>query len=231
MTVTANRSLCPIGGRIAGMRQGSCVLRLVATAGCVAVVLSACSREPDDQAATDMPSADAGQASTAPALDPDGVATAATSPTPGTQQSEPFAPESPTAQPRASVSVPIGFIDGGELEMAVASVEVVGELMRVGITFNASLPPEAPSVAIGAVLAASETAPATGFSPEVIDPVNLKAYEAVVGAIPNGTTVNIQDGVPQTLIFYYAAPQDDVETLDIIVSSQVPTLSDIPFEQ
>jgi hypothetical protein len=43
--------------------------------------------------------------------------------------------------------------------------------------------------------------------------------------------VELFDGAPQTLIFYYAAPQDDLETLDLIVSSQVPTVTDIPFEQ
>jgi hypothetical protein len=195
------------------------------------MLLSACSDDGDDQTANDTPSAAGGQASTAPAPERDDIATPSASPAPGVEQSEPAVRESPTAQPLASVAVPIGFIDGGELEMAVSTIEVVGELMRVGVTFTAALPPEAPSVAIGAVLAASESAPAMGFSPELIDPVNLKAYEAVAGAIPNGTTVELFDGAPQTLIFYYAAPQDDVETLDLIVSSQVPTVTDIPFEQ
>jgi hypothetical protein len=104
------------------MRQQSCALRLVATVGCLATLLSACSDDGDDQAANDTRSAAAGQPSTAPAPERDDGATPSASPAPGVEQSEPVVGESPTAQPLASVAVPIGFIDGGELEMAVSTV-------------------------------------------------------------------------------------------------------------
>ena len=70
--------------------------------------------------------------------------------------------------------------------------------------------------------------PAAAISPELIDPVHLKAYEAVV-SVPIGTAINLTGGAPRTLDFYYAAPQDDIRTVDIVLSSQAPTMTDVPF--
>lgn len=139
-------------------------------------------------------------------------------------------PDEVPAEALAAVAIPIGFVEDGELEVAVTSLEVTGELLRVGITFTASLPREVEKVAIGAVLSSNENAPASGISPELIDPANLKAYEVVTGAIRSGTSVDLIDGAPRTIVFYYAAPQDDVETFDIRLSSTSPTLTDVPFE-
>ena len=132
--------------------------------------------------------------------------------------------------PLASTTMPISFVEGGELEAAVTSLDVTGELMRLGITFTMSLPVEVEEVAIGAVLTADENAPAAGISPEIIDPVNLKAYQAVAGYIPNGTGIYLRDGASHTVVAYYAAPQDQVETIDIKLSSQTPPIADVPFQ-
>lgn len=142
---------------------------------------------------------------------------------------EPETADEPPGEPLASTTVPISFIDGGELDMAVTTLEVAGQLMRVGITFTASLPIEAEEVAVGAVLEANESAPAAGISPEVIDPVNLKAYEVVAGEVPNGSSIDLEDGVSHTVVFYFAAPQDDVDTVDVVLSSQTPPITDVPF--
>jgi hypothetical protein len=63
--------------------------------------------------------------------------------------------------------MPIGFVEGGELEIAVTEVAVSGELLRVALAFTASLPPEVEEVALGAVLASDENQPGRGFSPEL----------------------------------------------------------------
>lgn len=128
----------------------------------------------------------------------------------------------------ATADIPISFIDGGTLQVAVTGIDVVGELMRLRLTFTAKVPSATQEVAIGSVLAADDTFPATAISPELIDPVHLKAYEAVV-SVPNGTAINLIGGESRTLVFYYAAPQDKIQTFDIILSSKTPTVTDVPF--
>lgn len=212
------------------MRQSSHTLRVVITAVAgAAVLLSACSDDGTDSTGGSEP---AGPAVTTPAPEAGDGATSQADPTPEVAASEPAPVVSEPAEPLATASVPIDFIEGGELEMAATGLDVAGDLMRVAITFTASLPPgETDSVALGAVLQGNANTPGAGISPEVIDPVNLKAYEAVAGAIPNGTSVALGNGSPRTIVFYYAAPQDDVETLDVVVSSQAPTLTDITLDQ
>ena len=85
-------------------------------------------------------------------------------------------------------------------------------------------------MAIGAVIGGDENAPAAGVRPELIDTVNLKAYEVVTGGIPLGVAIYLMDGAPRTVVCYYAAPQDDIDKLDIRLSSQLPTLTDVPYE-
>jgi uncharacterized lipoprotein len=198
------------------------------------VLTSACSENPE-RADTESLSADGN----------DDTSTAETEEVPQQEDAEPpseggaeEAPPEDTAgqaqppgEPLRSVTVPIGWVDGGELDMAVTELSVSGDLMRVAVTFTASLPDGTEAAAIGAVIASDETYPATGIFPEVIDPANLKAYEVVAGAIPNGTSINLEDGASRTLVFYFAAPQDPVDTVDVVISSQVPALTDVPFPQ
>jgi hypothetical protein len=146
-------------------------------------------------------------------------------------ETEPATAQEPPGEPLASLSVPISYIDGGELDIEVTGIEVAGELMRVSMTFTATVPTGTEPVALGAVLIGDETFPGTAVEPEVIDPVNLKAYEVVAGQTDNGTSVDLEDGVPQTLVFYFAAPQDDVDAVDIVLSSQTPPITDVPFPQ
>lgn len=134
----------------------------------------------------------------------------------------------PAGEALASTTLPIGFIEGGELEVAVTSFDVVGELLRMRLTFTASLPREVEDVAIGAVLANNEQQGGGAISPELIDPVNLKAYDVVTEDFL-GTTVPLVDGLPLTMVFYYAAPEDDVDAFDILLSSQSPPLTDVPL--
>ncbi len=65
-------------------------------------------------------------------------------------------------------------------------------------------------------------------APELIDPVNLKAYDVVVGETLGET--ELLPGSPRTIVYYYAAPQDRVEAIDLRFSSQIPPLTGVPFE-
>lgn len=191
-------------------------LRTTVVAGCAVLALAGCATGDGDTAAPN-PTDEGPGADDRPAPESDeGEAD---------QESE----EGPT-EALATLSIPIGFIEGGELEVAVNSLEVTGELLRMALTFTASLPREVEEVAIGAVLSSDEGAPAAGISPELIDPVNLKAYDVVTGAIRSGSSIDLVDGSPLTIVFYYAAPEDDVETFDVRLSSESPALTDVPFE-
>lgn len=130
----------------------------------------------------------------------------------------------------ASATAPIDWVEGGELEMAVNSMEVAGDLLRVVMTFTAQLPRDE-RVALGAVLAANDSFPGTGVAPELIDPVNLKAYELVAGGVEAGTSLDLTHDSPRTIVFYFAAPEDPVESFDIQVSSLVPMILDVPLQQ
>lgn len=193
------------------------------------VLATACSNDPE-RADTESISADGNDDTSA--VDTEEAAAPETPPDdePSSDDEQPPDDEQP-GEPLGSITVPIGFIDEGELDIAVTDIAVTGDLMRVAVTFTASLPIEAEEVAIGAVVLANESAPAGGFSPEVIDPVNLKAYEAVAGAVPNGTSVDLENGAQHTLVFYFAAPQDEVDTVDVVLSSQIRPITDIPFPQ
>ncbi len=187
-------------------------LTTAALVACATLSLAACTNEVGDDSGEASPSEEASDSGAGQG--PDRGAAEAPDP----------------ADALATVAIPIGFIEGGELEVAVNSFEVTGELLRMALTFTASLPSDVEEVAIGAVLSSDENAPATGISPELIDPVNLKAYEVVAGDITSGTRIDLVDGSPRTIVFYYAAPQDDVETFDVQLSSESPALTDVPFE-
>jgi hypothetical protein len=175
---------------------------------CATLLLTACSGPGSGATTPSAPAATAGQPTTGPVA------------------------SSPVSVPEkvlARKTVPISYGIGGELDIAVTQLDVVGELLRLGLTFTASLPAGSEDVELGAVLAGDENQSVAPVSPELIDPVNLKAYEAVAGDIPIGNSFPLADGVPATIVFYFAAPQDEIKTFDIVVSSRTPTIVDVPF--
>jgi hypothetical protein len=184
------------------------LVRACAACVCLVVVLAACSG--------------AGTGVAASGAAPNSAPAATPSP-----PSAAVAADSPSSA-IATVDIPISFIDKGTLQVAVTGMDVVGNLMRLRLTFTANVPSASQEVAIGSVLAGDDTYPATAISPELIDPVHLKSYEAVI-SVPNGTKIDLIAGEPRTLEFYYAAPQDDIQTFDIILSSQTPSITDVPF--
>jgi hypothetical protein len=189
------------------------VVRAFLACVCLGVVLAACSGTGVTGAATTPRDAAPGAAAPGPAAA-------------GAAPTVPAAPELPSPA-IATADIPISFIDGGVLQVEVTGIDVVGELMRLRLTFTAKVRSSTQVVAVASVLAGDETSPAMAISPELIDPIHLKAYEAVV-SVPNGTAINLTGGGSRTLDFYYAAPQDDIRTVDIVLSSQAPTMTDVP---
>ena len=188
------------------------ILRLVSliVAAALATVLTSCTLFEDD-----------GEETSAPPQSPETLES-------GSPEDIDDAGAADTIESLGSETVDIAFIEDGELEMAVTEMEVEGELLRASITFTASIPDTVESVALGAIVAADEAFTATGVSPELIDPVNLKAYEMVAGGVPNGTSVELYNGEPHAVDFYFAAPEDDVETFDVVVHSASPAIQNVP---
>lgn len=183
-----------------------------------AIILAACSGGAGNDASAPSNSASA----------PDADGGTNTTGGTGRKQKSPPPQEQP-AEPLAAVSLPISFVEGGKLDIAVTSFDVAGDLLRLAVQFTATLPLEVEDVAVAAVLE-SKGSPAAAISPELIDPVNLKAYEVVAGGTNPGTSLDLVDGGSRTLVFYYAAPQDDVATFDIVFSSGGAILTDVPFK-
>jgi hypothetical protein len=202
---------------------------LVVVAALALTVTAACSDDPEraDTESLSDTTADS-DAAEQDQVSEEAPAEVGTEPVEEAVPSEQAPADEPAGPALASLTVPISYIDGGELDMAVTSIDVAGELMRVSMTFTVDLPTGSEPAALGAILVGDETFPATGVSPELIDPVNLKAYSVVAGEIPNGTSVDLQDGVPHTLVFYFAAPEDDMQTVDIVLMSQTPPITDVP---
>lgn len=192
------------------------------------VLVTGCSDDPEQAAVERVTDTSTAGAAAAPDAAADAQPASEAAPA-ESAPSEPAADVDPPGEPLASTTLPISFIDGGEFEVEVMSLEVSGELLRMAVTFTASLPSGIEDVGIGAVLTADENAPAAGVFPELIDPVNLKAYAAVTGWIPNGTGIYLGDGEQHTQVFYFAAPQDDIDTVDVVVSSLAPPITDVPF--
>lgn len=82
---------------------------------------------------------------------------------------------------------------------------------------------------MGAVFERNDNAPGAAVRPELVDTTNLKAYEPVLGGTVNGNSLNLTDGVPAEVVYYYATPEDPVDSFDVVLGEQVPSLLDVPF--
>jgi hypothetical protein len=129
----------------------------------------------------------------------------------------------------ASVTVPVSFVDGAEVLAEVLEFSTADELVRMTMRFTASLPSGTEEVALGAVFERNDNAPGAAVRPELVDTTNLKAYEPVLGGTANGNSLNLTDGVPAEVVYYYATPEDPVDSFDVVLGEQVPSLLDVPF--
>lgn len=130
----------------------------------------------------------------------------------------------------ASVTVPVSFVDDAEVLAEVLEFSTADELVRMTMRFTASLPSGTEKVVLGAVIERNENAPGAPVLPELVDTTNLKAYEPVLGGTRTSRSVlNLTDGVPAEVVYYYATPEDPVDSFDVLLGEQVPSLPDVPF--
>lgn len=130
----------------------------------------------------------------------------------------------------ASATVPLAKDVGpGTLTFSVLDLAVRGQLTQLTLRVQTSGSPD-PTLRLNQLLGTKSVA--REFSPELIDPANLKAYSEADGGI------GIVDGIQVTLAngsadftFNYAAPQDPVTALDVAVGSGLPTFRDVPLSR
>jgi hypothetical protein len=118
------------------------------------------------------------------------------------------------------------------IAIEVLSMEVVGDLLRVGIEYTPSWAVEPASrVTLNSLLGGAD---GEQFSPRLLDPVNLLEYRTVRSPVMGGTSVSVTVDEPRLLYFYFGAPVQEPETLDLHLdfgrgTSDVPPLLDIPY--
>ncbi|TRO92005.1 hypothetical protein FKB34_13215 [Glycocaulis profundi] len=147
---------------------------------------------------------------------------------------EPGAPRGDRAE-AAAAGEPLVIDIPGERDATVAieitSMEEVGELLRIGVTFTPEWETEPfggrdadLAQTLGANLANRVTA-------RLIDPVNLLEYQQAAGGT-GGQRVPMSAGTPRTVYFYFGLPVEEMETFDLYLDAAqvgLPPLVDIPY--
>lgn len=127
-----------------------------------------------------------------------------------------------------TVSMPADPKDS--VEISVLSLKVEGEVMQLRL----ALTPDFASVSDSDTVKLFRAVGGSTFSPELIDVENLKEYSVVTtrgmsrwSSSDLGTEgVN---GSPMTAFAWFAAPEDDIDAIDVRVTEFWPTFTDVPI--
>ena len=135
------------------------------------------------------------------------------------------APEAPVL---ASATVPLADDVGpGTLTFSVVDLSVRGQLTQLTLRLQTSGNPD-PTLRVNQMIGSKGVGRI--LAPELIDPINLKAYSEADGGLgfTDGAQVTLATG-SEDFTFNDAAPQDPVTTLDVAVGSGLPTFRDVPL--
>lgn len=131
----------------------------------------------------------------------------------------------------APLVVDIPGESGATVTIEVTSMEIVGELLRLGITFTPEWridPFSGRSPDLAQVLGANLSNPVNA---RLIDPVNLLEYQLVTGGARG--VVPMTEGVPRTVYFYFGTPVEEMENFDLYLEAErvaLPPLTDVPYQ-
>jgi len=180
-----------------------------------AALLTSCT---DD---TDAPATPPAQAS-APAVgkDPSG------GPSDSGAGVEEFDPEAAIVS--QTVAVPQSPED--QVEVSVLSLEVQGEVMKLRLAVTPRFTSVSDNDSINLFQALAETS----YRPTLVDMDNLKQYAVLkdddlllLGSASVDTEA--RNGSPMLAYAYFAAPEDDIEVVDLRLTDFWPTFTDIPI--
>jgi hypothetical protein len=206
----------------------------------VALTLAACSDDGDVPPGTDGPTEEPVDEPSADADEPaegeasDGAAVDDPADEAADDTEDPASGTASEGEPLATVVHDVPDTEGAQLTVEVRSMEVVGELLRVGVAFTPTWDDD-PELTLAQLLGAGPAAPGAGVGLRLIDPVNLLEYRPVRPSLPNGESVQLVDGSTLLVPFYLGAPEETPETFDVHLdvaqaTGSFPPLQDVPFE-
>lgn len=124
-------------------------------------------------------------------------------------------------------------VDGSETDtvtVGVQSLVVTGEIMTLTLVYTPSFGSREPDERIGFYDVLS---PDTAQRPMLLDRESFKEYSVIKDGGESWTTdlfdLEVTNGEPVVFWAVYAAPQDDVDTMDIRVSSAWPEFTGVPI--
>lgn len=124
-------------------------------------------------------------------------------------------------------------VDGSETDtvtVGVQSLVVTGEIMTLTLVYTPSLGSREPDERIDLYDVLS---PDSALHPTLLDRQSFKEYSVIKDGGESWTTdvfdLDVTNGKPAVFWAVYAAPQDDVDTMDIRVSSAWPEFTGVPI--
>jgi hypothetical protein len=200
------------------LRLGSAVLLAAALA--VSLVLAGCSSSDDDPPKPSTTSAGSPTAN-------GGGGTAA----PTAAGSAPASPVGPIVAEQKNLPMPNRTGDTMSVAVRSLSVDPNGTTMTLRLVFT---PQFASKPDVNITLA--DLAPGSYLRPSLLDRVHLKRYDVIAAADRNGflesdAGTGAPNGVPFEAWFVYAAPQDQISTLEVSVLDSWPPFVDVPVRR
>ncbi|MCS2610887.1 hypothetical protein [Halomonas dongshanensis] len=131
----------------------------------------------------------------------------------------------------APLVVDIPGESGATVTIEVTSMEIVGELLRIGVTFTPEWqiePFSGRSPDLAQVLGANLSNP---INARLIDPANLLEYQLVTRG--SSRVIPMTEGVPRTVYFYFGTPVEEMESFDLYLEAErvaLPPLTDVPYQ-
>lgn len=140
------------------------------------------------------------------------------------------APE-PLGDPIASVTHTVPDFDDTLVRIDVLGMEIAGELLRLTVAFTPTWTVD-PGASLNQLLGGLSASP---IGLRLVDPVNLLEYREVNGTNPTTNSIDTFTDIPVVAVYYFAAPVETPETLDIHVSVAqgdhlVPPLTGVPYQ-
>jgi hypothetical protein len=195
--------------------------RAIAATALTLALLTSCSAGGDDEAAAD-------NASSTSAGKPDGDKKDAGSEATGGSSGAGVADVDPAdVLAEQTYTVP-GSEDAATI--GVHSLVVDGDVMTLRLVFT----PDFSSVSDSDAVSVYDIVGHAGrFAPMLVDREHLKEYDIVGGAPTEWTSdtvyTEVTNGEPMVWWGVYAAPEDDIDTVDIRVLDELPEFTDVPI--
>lgn len=120
-----------------------------------------------------------------------------------------------------------------KVTLGVLSLEVKGEVMLLRLAVTPDFASESDSQAINLFSSFEDT----GFRPVLVDVENLKEYAVLKASrgqqrwASDPVDTRSMNGTPMLAYAYFAAPEDDIDTIDVKVTDFWPAFTDVPISR